>query len=545
MKMYKYLLILIVILSSCEDIFHEEDNEYIVLDKQQEKIDVIKGINALLSKVHDKHYLQLLIRSDELYEDRTRMIPNKEAYEWTTIIDNLYKNLYTAIISANVAISQCNENTEAHIKGELCFLRAYCYLKLTRFFGTPPLVTTTHVDYTLDKPSYTEIYEFIEADLLKAITLLPKNISDARIPYETPISDAAKALIAEVYLSWAGYPIKDESKYVEAAKFSGEVLQSTNYHLLEDVGELWKNKSNHHNENIYSLSFKYEDIVYSYTYDNGEVEIAYSYSKPNEDCLNGFYHTYVQSMELAGHNTLNYSSNYLPKLKFYDAYPLNYRKSIFFNIGEYRANNFGFLDPDPVTNITYYIYDPLNEINLSFREIVCLKGVDQEALIDLEEWFDHGTTVPLYLLRFASTLLTYAEAKARIGELDASAYQAVNTVRRRANKVDLYVPSEFDLQPNLSQEQFIDSVVQERAWELCFEPDGRWFDIVRLDLKDELHEYMLPNDYYFELKQKYLYEVLPEDRFREIPEECLSKDWYFYVIPQKDRWLNPNFEESK
>ena len=57
------------------------------------------------------------------------------------------------------------------------------------------------------------------------------------------------------------------------------------------------------------------------------------------------------------------------------------------------------------------------------------------------------------------TLLTYAEAKARSGQLDASAYEAVNMVRRRANKVDINSPSKYDLQPGLSATQFADSVV--------------------------------------------------------------------------------------
>jgi hypothetical protein len=41
-------------------------------------------------------------------------------------------------------------------------------------------------------------------------------------------------------------------------------------------------------------------------------------------------------------------------------------------------------------------------------------------------------------------------------------------IRRRANGVDPYSPSVYDLSQGLSREQFIDSVVWERAWELNF-----------------------------------------------------------------------------
>jgi hypothetical protein len=108
--------------------------------------------------------------------------------------------------------------------------------------------------------------------------------------------------------------------------------------------------------------------------------------------------------------------------------------------------------------------------------------------------------------------------------LDESAYEAVNMVRRRANKLDIYSPSKFDLPKNLSTEQFLDYVVWERAWELSFEPDGRWFDIVRLNLKDKLPEYRFSND-------------LPN----EVPLQYLTDDWYFFKIPVEDRIINPNF----
>jgi hypothetical protein len=29
-----------------------------------------------------------------------------------------------------------------------------------------------------------------------------------------------------------------------------------------------------------------------------------------------------------------------------------------------------------------------------------------------------------------------------------------------------------------------------------------------------------------------------------VPNEMLNEDWYFYLIPQEDRWLNPNFAEE-
>jgi hypothetical protein len=55
----------------------------------------------------------------------------------------------------------------------------------------------------------------------------------------------------------------------------------------------------------------------------------------------------------------------------------------------------------------------------------------------------------LDLFRFAHTLLTYAEASARSGNLNEKAYKCVNMIRRRANQLDIHTPSEFDLQPGM------------------------------------------------------------------------------------------------
>lgn len=124
-------------------------------------------------------------------------------------------------------------------------------------------------------------------------------------------------------------------------------------------------------------------------------------------------------------------------------------------------------------------------------------------------------------------LFTYADnlsgGKGRSGCLEALAYEAVNQVRRRANKVDLFSSSPYDLKEGLTPQQFANSVVQERQWELCAEPEGRWFDLLRLDRVK-----LLP-----EIKKRQNIRVFP------IP---INRETYFCPIPKKDIALNPNLE---
>jgi hypothetical protein len=72
----------------------------------------------------------------------------------------------------------------------------------------------------------------------------------------------------------------------------------------------------------------------------------------------------------------------------------------------------------------------------------------------------------------------------------------------------------------LSAEAFADSVVWERAWELCGEPEGRWFDLVRLEMVENLP------------KLRYSDEVDPPITF--------DKSAYFFSIPTSDTILNHN-----
>jgi tetratricopeptide (TPR) repeat protein len=495
--MKKYIpLLLLLLLLSCDSIFHEEDTQYIVPETKQEKIDLVNGIYSRLVKVHNEDYFKALIRSDDvnIYNqcgftepagEGQRPIPMNilSAIDFTLITGSIYLNLYNAIITVNSLLPRLSATEDRELKGELYFLRAYSYLKLARLFGTPPLVTDPDVDFNVKKPSFKEVYELIEKDMQEALKLLPDNYATARIPGETPNKGTAKALLAEIYLSWAGFPVNDNSKYAEAARLSGEVIQQAeyyNYTLLPDIADVWNANNRHIQEDIFGLFFD----------PKGKARDPQSHVlRETENNIN------------THHYSIFLSFPYWPQFKFYDEFPLNYRKKCVYPIiYAYDWASGKYIDK-PATALVYPI---------SFAQSMYIK-----------KWV--SSTATLYLLRYAQTLLTYSEASARAGKLDASAYEAVNMIRRRANKLDPKLPSKFDLSKNLSTEQFLDSVVCERAWELCFEPDGRWFDIVRLKLKDKTSSY-------------------GQDVLWPVPSAILTEDWYFYKIPNVDRLINPNLE---
>jgi len=513
-KMKKNIsLLLLLLLLSCNSIFHEEDTKYTDPDTKQEKIDLVNGMYSCLVKVHNEDYFKALIRSDDVNiytswsftEDGEGQGPialsDPAAIDFTSITGSIYLNLYNAIIIANSLIPRLTATEDKELKGELFFLRAYSYFKLARLFGTPPLVTDADVDFNVKKPSFKEVYELIEKDMQEALKLLPDNYATARIPGETPNKGTAKALLAEIYLSWAGFPVNDNSKYAEAARLSGEVIQQAgyyNYTLLPDIADLWMPKNRHNQEDIFGLFFD-----------------------PERKTIDPKSRVLLETENNINVHSFYFATPYIPQFKFYDKFPVNYRKKCVYPVAYY-----SYYDKA----LKRYVKTTRTGLNCPgwfARSMFSYKWIDRDLIYsDIACAYDgpyRGSQATLYLLRYAQTLLTYAEASARAGKLDASAYEAVNMVRRRANKLDPNSPSKFDLSKNISTEQFLDSVVCERAWELCFEPDGRWFDIVRLDLKDKISSY-------------------GQDVLWDFSSAKLTDDWYFYQIPDADRLINPNFK---
>ena len=510
----KLLIILIVACLSCEGLFHENDTQYMAIDNRQELLDVMNGIYSCLTEVYNEDYFTVLSRSDDInpyinyifsYDGGT-CSHTGYAVDIPELTGSIYLNFFSAIITINHLFLNLNEKDNPEIVGELYFLRAYCYFQLARLFGTPPIITDTDVNYLVEKPTYKEVYDFIESDMQQALELLPDTYTNARIPGETPHKGTGKALLAEVYLDMAGFPLNDESKYAEAAQLAGEVIDQSEYYgfnLLTDFANLWKVAYKHNSECIFGLFFSKE---------NGEVANRIG---NNYFCYYGYHSSYLGACG-------QYKSDFM----FYDTYPEGYRKYHSFNTGYYQEVNFN--DPFSTESMIEFIpYDPIDDPCDYVGGAISIKWIDINAIIFEGDYINYPNEVTLYLLRYAQTLLTYAEAKARSGNLDESCYEAVNRIRRRAHNIDLFAPSVYDLTPNLSVDQFLDSVVWERAWELCTEPQGRWFDIIRLDLKDEIETNRYPDDTPF-----------------KVDNSLLNDDWYFYLIPQEDRWVNPNFREE-
>jgi hypothetical protein len=386
-----------------------------------------------------------------------------------------YAPLYKSIACANDIFKKTKNFNHQDTKiqnllGEVYFMRAYCYFWLVRLYGQIPIIDNVDVNYSVPKSTYTEIYIFIESDLQRAISLLPNSNYTARKKYVTPHRGSAKALLAEVYLNWAGYPVKDVSMYAKSASIAKEVIDSADYFglgLVTDLADLWNGQHDLNQESVFSIYASYANL-FGITED--ELFVGNDFDPTDIYFWLGWY----GAPEVG--------------IKFYNAFPNNYRKKITFMEGNKDINRISSIDACS---------------EMHFRKY----------------WLQYPRIKVIYLLRYSHTLLTYAEAKARSGYIDHLAYEAVNQIRRRANKVDQNSPSVYDISQELSTEKFAESVVWERAWEFCNEPESRWFDLVRLEMAANLKNLKDRND---------------GATFPRPPD----MKTYFYPIPKTDLMLN-------
>jgi hypothetical protein len=76
-------------------------------------------------------------------------------------------------------------------------------------------------------------------------------------------------------------------------------------------------------------------------------------------------------------------------------------------------------------------------------------------------------------LRYADVLLMQSEAMNQLDPNDTKKFDGINKVRIRAGLTSLNIVN------TVTKDNFVDALVNERAWELCMEGHRRW-DLIRL-----------------------------------------------------------------
>jgi hypothetical protein len=341
-----------------------------------------------------------------------------------------WQSYYKGIGNANLSIANIPKIAgmdAAQVKqllGEAYFLRAWYYFTLVQLFGNVPLITEpidlTSAQLKPKQASPDDVYKLIVSDLTTAeASGLPWTDAGGKASL-----GAVKSLLAKVYLTMAGYPLKKGNDYYDlAAKKAAEVIDSKQFKLFDTYADLHNPGKKNIEENIFMTQFKTQAIPGSWQ------SLIIPYNK----------NISAYSAETGGiYATADF-------VKSYDPADLRAKEGQFFFTK--------FTNQD----------DRKLEVNLGGYFLYKLFDVDAQtntASSDLN-WS---------LIRYAEVLLIYAEASNEVSGPSGKAYDAVNAIRTRAQLSNL---------AGLSTDQFREAVWKERWYELCFE-DVTWFDMARL-----------------------------------------------------------------
>lgn len=360
----------------------------------------------------------------------------------TVQVVNYWNGLYRVIANANQvlnrvpAITPMNDAQKAKILGEARFLRASAYFTAVQLWGDIPLITTpqtaTSEQFSPGRAPKDDIYKLIVEDLIAAEAAgLPWMDVSGRVGLA-----AVKSQLAKVYLTMAGFPLnRGASHYKLAADKAFEVITYANANPL--LVNLFSNYYDVHSETTENRLEHLFMLQYNTVVAGNPMENFY----PN-----------FQPVTFQGPGGTGSS---VPTRAFYNSY----------ETGDLRAKNQdGYFYTSYFTNgngAPFQLNSPyvFKHFNRTSSGTFGVAGTRQNNL-----------NVPQ--IRYAETLLIYAEAQNEVGGPTADAYAAMKRIRDRAT---LTTPA----LGTFTQASFRQAVWRERWYELCYE-QITWFDMVRL-----------------------------------------------------------------
>lgn len=398
-----------------------------------------------------------------------------------THLENFYSIAYVAINRANAVIDRTlvRENlsvTDSVIVGEAYALRALHYFNLVRVFGPVVLSENEMVDYSTPSQPRTNlvgVYDLIIDDLQKAEELLAIRKGNEYTPRSGRFDiGVVKSLLSKVYCTLGSayyysvpqYEFAGASDYYALAKEkAAEVIADESlygYELISDYADLWDIEKKNSAEHIFSVQFEENNnegstlsTLLTIMGDGAVLDDGTQLGK-------GWGHAMVE-------------------MPFYDSFSeLDNRKVASF-----------------ITSLTSTWYGKKSVAAGTMSPWV-KKYIDGN-----KNGYSSSCNFPI--IRYSDVLLVYAEAATQLGTSERlPAYRGNSAfVRVRSRSVPGYSLGEL-----LTEREFRDKIIDERAFELCFEAN-RWFDYVRTDhlltvLRDKYGKDVSSDDYFMPLPQR-------------------------------------------
>ncbi|MDD7887304.1 RagB/SusD family nutrient uptake outer membrane protein [Flavivirga sp. 57AJ16] len=351
-------------------------------------------------------------------------------------IQNWWRGVYEVIANANLVLEnvpaiEMDEASKSRILGEAQFFRAWAYFYAVRLWGDVPLITAPQdagsEDFYPARTSQDTVYEQIIADLVAAESAgLSWTDESGRVSQA-----AVKSLLAKVYLTMAGHPLNETSRYTDAANKAKEVIDNAgSIELFDTYGEIHDENFGNTKEHIFSLQY-FSDVA--------------------ENPMGNMFPNFKPVSYRGNSGT----GSTIPDISFYDS----------FELGDLRAQ-----DQQGWFYSTYYENGDGAPFNLGGQYIFKHFNVTANGTSGVPGTTKDNLNVPI--IRYAEVLLIYAEASNEVGGPNQLALDGLKAIRDRALLETLTLGA-------YTQDSFRDAVLRERWYELCFE-QITWFDMVRL-----------------------------------------------------------------
>lgn len=387
----------------------------------------------------------------EIQRGQHTSLTPRVATEWTSRYAGIFA---TNTFFANVGkVEGANPQVIARFTGEVRTLRAYHYLQLATVFGAVPLITDP-IDIatakTVTRTEVSKIWDFVAKELDDAAAALPPTQAEkGRITKGSALALKARAML------FAG-------RLQEAATAARQVMDL----------------------NVYTLYPAYKNLFTYAAESNSEVILEKGF-------LAGTYFHNV--FALMAPNSQKASSNfYVPTKTYIDAFEMKNGRAISdpasgfdpFNPYQNRDPRLGysiFVEGDMLPNGTIYRPRPGSvTVDAADKFTGSSTGFSVRKYINNADFVDPANSgINMILLRYPEVLLTYAEAKIELNEIDASVYNAINAIRQRP---DVAMPIITD---GKTQAELREIVRNERIVELGFE-GLRYFDLRRWKTAENL-----------------------------------------------------------
>jgi hypothetical protein len=367
-------------------------------------------------------------------------------YNYTTTdpyVLNMWTNCYSGIERANTLLSNldhANIDTaeKSTVRGETLFLRAFYYFTLAQYFGDVPLKLTPSTsvnNVNLARTPVKDVYAQILTDMQTAEGLVQTSAQNGNT--ERISKSTVEGILARVCLTMAGQPVNDVSKYADALAWTQKVV----------------------NSGLHSLDTAYKQIYINECQDIDDWK----------ECIweTGQWGNNNDANRIGGRigneNGVKCSSS-TPATVGYAYGFISATYNLYFLYGK------GDLRRDWAIS-TYTLNAAGTKANIAATTYYVRNCAKWRREYELDKPLNKNYTPTNFpMLRYADVLLMEAEAENEVNGPTATAYDALNQVRRRGYGLPVNtVSATADMTPGLGKDAFRDSLQNERARELCFE----------------------------------------------------------------------------